>query len=196
MQDVQYCSVSDTGVKGILTGKPEKAEKIMPHTMAEQTISTLAFSKPRWRNLILFQSWPQFQSWVALVLLSSLVLQLLFIALGADEIPVAGIVVGALLGSLGAVISVIPANFNIAPPYNRLIFTLKVNLESIGYIPAESVGNVTVYRQNLSRIWRWEEGNVQIRVDKDQILVTGAQGVVRLLHRSMRKAGCVAKVGA
>lgn len=160
----------------------------MTDSPANPRVSTVTFPRPRWRCLIMFQSWSQFQSWAFFVVVSCVLIRLLFIVLEADEIPVGGLVIGAIFGSLWSVVSVIPASFTISPSSRITVSSLADQLQGLNYIPAETRGGATVYRQNLSRFLRWDEGNVEISVDPGLITVSGAQTIVRRLHRAMKAA--------
>lgn len=166
----------------------------MPDLPARQVVSTVTSACSSWRCLVLFQSWSQFQSWIFFVVLTCLTLRFASFALGADEIPVGGIVIGAVFGSMWSVVSVIPARFTVSPASRATVCALSDELQTLNYITAETRGSVTVYRQNLFRFLRWDEGNVQIRVDTDLITVTGAQVIVRRLHRKIDNADDSANV--
>lgn len=149
--------------------------------------TNLTYPRPRWRYFILFQSWPQFESWLVIILLSTIVLYLLAKTVDPNTIPIEGLAIGAGIGSLFSVFSVIPVQFTVIDcnqDHARLLFR---QVEYWGYIKHAESGDIVIFRQNLPRLLRWDEGNITLRTDVSTIKVTGPVCILKAIQRNLIK---------
>lgn len=148
-------------------------------------ISPLRFPHPVWRYLVLFQSWTQFQAWATLILVMVLILNGLIIVTESQLLPLEGVLIGAVLGSLFSVFMVLPTEFKLSCCSTKLFVTVENELEALGYIQFDSKADLVVYRQNLPKFLRWTEGNVSIERTETDATVKGAFIIVWRIRRSL-----------
>ena len=147
-------------------------------------VSPLEFPHPAWRYVLLFQSWMQVQSWAILILGAALVTTSVLKLVEAGTMP-PEVVVGVVFGSLFSVLMVLPAQFTLATEACHLLEALESELGKLGYVRlAEEAGNL-VYRQDLPRLLRWDEGNVAMTNSDLGAAVKGPVFIVWKLRRAL-----------
>lgn len=152
-------------------------------------LSGLKFRLPTWRYLLLFQSWSQFKSWAIVVLVSLVVISGLLSFAKGDGVPMEGILVGAVLGSLCSVLMVLPAEFEFKPGSGRRLALLQGNLEKSGYIESPHDGNSIVYRPNLPKWLRWDENKVFVQRESGSVIVKAPFPVAWKFRRALAQVG-------
>lgn len=150
-------------------------------------ISKIKFPHPAWRYLLLFQSWSQLQSWSALILGTIIIINGIIIFFGVKLLPLEGVLAGAIIGSLCSLFTVLPAEFELSQCSIKLLALVKSEIESLGYVQRESEKGLTVYQQNLPKIFRWQEGNVCVTQSGVNVNVRGAFIIVLKVQRSLLK---------
>jgi hypothetical protein len=151
----------------------------------QPAIPKLVFPLPAWRYALLFQSWSQFQSWALTGLLTALAITALLVLVKANVPPVGGLLAGSVLGSLISVVTVLPAEFEFKQGSASHLVTLQNYLEHYGYVRIDNGIDAIVYRQNLPKLLRWEEGQVRIERTGDRIVVKGPLMILRKLRRAL-----------
>jgi len=152
----------------------------------QPVVSSLRFPLPAWRYALLFQSWSQFQSWALIVLGTVLAINGLLALLQSHVVPVEGVLIGSVFGSLFSVIMVLPAEFEFKPGPSSALTTVQNYLEYFGYVRGEDGANAIVYRQKLPKFLRWEEGKVFIKQTDGSITVKGPLMILRKVQRSLQ----------
>lgn len=148
-------------------------------------VSKLVFPRPIWRYLLLFQSWAQMQSWGFYVTILLALMSSIFAFLKPRFLPVEGVLIGTVLGSLVSLIMVLPAEFVVRSRSSRVFSSLTRQLEGLGYVLQDSRMDAVVYRQKLPRYLRWDEGNVTIKLSGDRYVVKGAMSIVIKVRHSL-----------
>jgi hypothetical protein len=151
--------------------------------IGEQVVSPLSYPLPRWRYWILFQSWGQFQSWTLIVALAGVLLEGGIALLDGKAMPPFALLIGSAIGALGSVILAMRARFTVFSAGRSAMASVASHLENSAYVVQERSGDKIVYRQNVPRLLRWDEGNVSIGLDAGGITVEGPH----LFLRHMRK---------
>lgn len=153
----------------------------------KQLITGLEYPRPRWRYFILFQSWRQFESWLIIFLLSTIILYLIAKTIDPTTIPIEGLAIGTGIGSLFAVFSVIPAQFTVLNYSASHSKSLLSQIEYFGYIKHSESGGIVTFRQNLPRLLRWDEGNIALHTEIGTIKVTGPVCILKAIQRNLTK---------
>lgn len=157
----------------------------MPSTLDLPHVSSVTFPKPAWRYLLLFQSWSQLQSWGFFVIAAVVMVNGLLGLFDIGDLPVTAILVGAALGALGSVIAVLPTEFLVRWSSNHPFRSLTSELEGLGYVLQAAQADTVVYRQNLPRLLRWDEGNVVIERAGDRLIVKGPLVIVKKIRHAL-----------
>jgi hypothetical protein len=137
------------------------------------------------RYLLLFQSWAQLQKWFLLILPTIVIINEIVIYFGLKVLPLQGVLLGAVLGSLCSVAMVVPAEFVLSSCSVKLFDSVKSEIESLGYGQRESANGLTIYQQKLPKILRWEEGEVSVEEAGADVYVRGAFIIVLKVQRSV-----------
>jgi hypothetical protein len=153
----------------------------------EAKVSQLHYPKSRWQYFLLFQSWSQFESWVVLVVLATLLLSSLPFLFNLEYIPIQYILIGAALGSLFSVMMVFSAEFTVSPSNQETLKFISEQLASLSYIETSSIGNSVTYRQNLPRYLRWDEGGITVIFEFDSIKISGAAVILSIVRKRLLK---------
>lgn len=151
-------------------------------------ISAVRLSRPWWRCALLFQSWPQFQSWALLVAATAALLQSAVILAGGKLIPVEGMLLGMAIGSLAAVAMVLPARFTVAPATPGQLPQVVAEVEGLHYAAAEKRGAAVVYHQRLPRFLRWDEGNITVSSAAGHLIIEGPVSVLKKVRAKLIKS--------
>lgn len=122
-----------------------------------------------------------------IVLVTAVFIQGIMFLCGARLIPAEGILLGIAIGSLVSVLMVIPAQFTISPSSDESMRRLITQLKEMRYIETvqreiAQERTCVVYRQNLPRLLRWDEGDVTISLQPNLILICGAQAVLKRIR--------------
>ncbi len=145
----------------------------MPASTTLLDVSAISYPLPSRSYWMLFQSWGQLQSYLLIVVACSVAIHALAIVSGARVMPL-----GALLAVLGAgglisVLMVMKARFTVAPASEAAVRRVVTEVECARYIEVGARDNAIVYRQNLPRVLRWDEGNISVARDGDTLVLTG-----------------------
>lgn len=153
-------------------------------------ISDLSFPLKKWRYLIVFQSGSQVASWVVMIL-SCLVMISYFLVLDNNpKIPHDTVLLSAVFGSSFSLFSVLHVKFTAQDNGLGVLSEIECHLLKMNYVEDERYRGGVVYRQNLPRLLRWNEGNVRISTQDSILTVSGAYITVRHLRRRLMKS-CV-----
>lgn len=147
-------------------------------------ISKIYFPLARWRYLVLFQSGSQAISWIVTLLGSMVLVSYLF---SDSKAPLDGLLLGAAIGSSFSLMAVLPAKFTVQDDGLAVLGEIEICLLKINYIEEQRRGKKVIYRQNLPRLLRWDEGNVQIISEGNILVVMGAYMAVRKVRSSLLK---------
>lgn len=147
-----------------------------------RSISAIRFPQKIWQYLILFQSIAQLVSWVVVIGIAGVILQGIIWLHGCETTSISDMFPPIAVGSLAVVLMVVKAQFSFEKTDYR-IRILHEKLTYFGYVEmARSTGRVT-YRQNLWRIFRWDEGNITVEHSGNKIIVSGPHYLLRLLRK-------------
>ncbi|MBQ5941478.1 hypothetical protein [Massilia sp. AB1] len=150
-------------------------------------VSRLGFPLPLWRNLLLFQSYRQLQSWILIVVGTVWLVCFATRFFASHMLPIGVALMGVSCGALISVAMSIPAEFHVLRRPERLTGLLASRLQYLGYMELSSTGDVIVYRQRGPRCLRWDESNVRVREYPDKIVVRGAWFIVADLRRWIQR---------
>lgn len=133
-----------------------------------------------------FQSMAQFMSFAAFAMLGMAVLTGVEYLFDAQFFG-GGVVVGALIGAMMSVYSVLPCKFSTECRNTKyLCEELRDKLGVMGYQPCSGLNR---YESKLPRLLRWEENFVEINeADNGAIQVRGGALPVRVLWRYLNKS--------
>jgi hypothetical protein len=134
------------------------------------------------RYWLLFQSWSQLQSYLLIVLACTLGIHGLAIASGARVMPLGALLAGLAVGGLISVLMVMKARFTVSPASEAAVRRVVTEVECARYIEVGKRDNAIVYRQNLPRVLRWDEGNIHISRDGDTLVLTGPVANLRRIR--------------
>lgn len=135
--------------------------------------SPLSYPLPKWRYWIMFQSWGQVRSYLLIILVSALALHSLALLAGVRLLPIAVLLGAMAVGGLISVLMVMPARFTVAPSSEHAVARVIDELKFMRYIENGVQDNAVVYRQNLPRVLRWNEGNIRLARDGADLVVSG-----------------------
>lgn len=147
-------------------------------------ISKIYFPLKRWRYLVLFQSRSQAISWIVTLLFSMVLISYLF---SDPDVPLDGLIVGAVIGASFSLMAVLPAKFTIQDDGLAVLGKIEICLLKMNYIEEQRFSKKVIYRQNLPRLLRWNEGNVKIISEGNILIVIGAYIAVRKVRSSLLK---------
>lgn len=137
------------------------------------SVSAIAYPLPTWRYLVLFQSWAQLQSFLLIVLACTLAIHGLAVVSNARVMPIGALLTGLTSGGLISVLMVMRAQFSVSPASEDAVRRVVTEVECARYVENGVVGNAVMYRQNLPRLLRWQEGSISVARDGDQLVITG-----------------------
>lgn len=139
------------------------------------------------RRLLLFNSVPQFLSWVGCVAAVILFGGLLIWWHGGDRAHFGVPLIGALAGSLPAVWLARPSRFVVHGPGRAQAFqVLEERMLSGGFVHAGVEEGVHRYRRKQPRWLRWNEQDVHLSMERDVLLVDGPRVMLDLHRRALR----------
>ena len=137
------------------------------------TVSEISYPLPAWRYRALFQSWGQLQSYLLIVLGCTLAIHFLAVYSKARVMPIGYLLALLAAGGLISVLMVLPARFTVSPASEAAVRRVVTEVEVARYIENGVVGNAVMYRQNLPRVLRWDEGNISVARDGETLILTG-----------------------
>ncbi len=137
------------------------------------SVSAITYPLPTWRYLVLFQSWAQLRSFVLMVLVCTLAIHGMALATKARVMPVGLLMAGLALGGLISVLLAMRAQFTVTPATEDVVRRVVTEVECARYVENGVVGNAVMYRQNLPRLLRWQEGNMSIAREGDTLIIAG-----------------------
>ncbi|MFL6656829.1 MAG: hypothetical protein ACJ8GW_02055 [Massilia sp.] len=144
------------------------------------SVSAISYPLPRWRYWLLFQSWSQLQWYLLVVLVCTLAIHGLAIATHARVMPLGLLLTAMALGSLVSVVMMLKASFSVSPASEAAVRRVVTEVECARYVELGAQGNAIMYRQNLPRLLRRQEGSISVAREGDTLLVTGP--VVNLMR--------------
>lgn len=150
------------------------------------TVSSVLYPRPAWRYCLLFQSWKQFSSWLALLLVSALAMQSLALLAGAPLLSTAVLLAALAVGGLISVAMVLPVRVSVTPSSEQAVGRVIDELGFMRYVEVGARDNAVVYRQNLPRVLRWDEGNIRLLRDGDHLVIEGPAVNVRRVRLGLR----------
>jgi len=106
---------------------------------------------------------------------------------GDDNIPLEGVLLGAAIGASFSLMAVLPAKFMVRDDGLGMLDEIEVRLLRMNYVEEKRFNEIVVYRQNLPRLLRWEEGNIRISEEGDILVVSGGYVSLWKLRRSLLK---------
>lgn len=149
---------------------------------ASDRISAIIHPDPAWRYFILFQSWPQFISYAAIMAIVVAVASfLMWLAGDAHLIPEC--VGWGSFGGLWSVLAASKVQFSIRAPTTSEKATCEKMLDEWKYVKRSSTAHEKRFGQNLPRFLRWSDSDVTI-VERDGVVVcTGPQMLIRRMRK-------------
>lgn len=155
----------------------------MPASLhSKLTVSALAYPLPRKRYWLLFQSWAQLQSYLLIVLSCTLAIHALAVLSGARVMPVGALLAGLAIGGLASVLMVMKARFTVTPASEAAVRRVVTEVECARYVEVGKRDNAIVYRQNLPRLLRWNEGNIHVAREGDMLVLSGPVANLRRIR--------------
>ena len=145
-------------------------------------VSALDYPLPPKRYWMLFQSWTQLQSYLLIVLACTLAIHGLAVVSGARVMPIGALLAGLAAGGLISVLMVMKARFTVSPASEAAVRRVVTEVECARYIEVGAQGNAIVYRQNLPRLLRWDEGNISVAREGDVLVLTGPVANLRRIR--------------
>ena len=161
----------------------------MPESaIAPLCVSPISYPLPARRYWMLFQSRAQLQSWLLMVLACTLLIHGLAVASGARVMPPALLLAGfAAAGSI-SVLMAMKARFTVAPASEAAVRRVITEVECARYLEVGAKDDAIVYRQNLPRLLRWDESNINIARDGDTLVLTGPVAALRRIRARLAAA--------
>jgi hypothetical protein len=151
------------------------------------TVSAIDYPLPKWRYYLLFQSWSQLQSYVLIVVACAMAIHGLAVASHARVMPPGLLLAGLLAGGLISVLLVLRARFTVSPASEAAVRRVVTEVECARYVEVGAQGNAIVYRQNLPRVLRWNEGNITVAREGDQLVLTGPVAALKRVRAGLSK---------
>jgi hypothetical protein len=136
-------------------------------------VSALSYPLPSWRYWLLFQSWSQLQSYLLIVLGCTLAIHGLAVVSHARVMPLGYLLAGMGAGGLISVLMVMRAQFVVSPASEAAVRRVVTEVECARYVENGVQGNAILYRQNLPRLLRWQEGAISVARDGDRLVISG-----------------------
>jgi hypothetical protein len=157
----------------------------MPLPIKEYGVANLTFPRPAWRYFLLFQSWSQLQSWGIFVIATNVLINFLLSFLESRVLPVEGVLLGTGLGSLCSVVMVLPTGLVVGVFSSQRSNFMTAELEKLGYVLEDSQAGITIYRQKLPKVFRWNEGRVTIKRVDDCLTLEGPLMILKKIRHSL-----------
>ncbi len=149
------------------------------------SLSAIDYPLPKWRYFVLFQSWSQLQSYLIIVVTCALVIHGLALASHGRVMPPAALSAGLFAAGLISVVLVLKARFTVSPASEAAVRRVITEVECARYVEVGAQGNTIVYRQNLPRVLRWDEGNITVAREGDQLILTGPVAALKRVRKHL-----------
>lgn len=149
------------------------------------TVSEISYPLPGWRYQLLFQSWEQLQSYLVIVLACTLVIHALALFSDARVMPLPYLLGGLALGGLISVVMVMKAQFTVAPASEAAVRRVVTEVEVAGYIENGVNDNAVMFRQNLPRVLRWDEGAISVAREDGTLIVSGPMAKLKTIRKRL-----------
>jgi len=146
------------------------------------SVSAIAYPLAKWRYFLLFQSWSQLQSYLLIVLACTLAIHGLAVASHARVMPLGYLLAGMAAGGLISVLMVLRAEFTVSPASEAAVRRVVTEVECARYIENGVLGNAVMYRQNLPRVLRTQEGNISVARDGERLIISGPVANIRRIR--------------
>ncbi len=146
------------------------------------SVSELSYPLPARSYWMLFQSRAQLRSYLLIVLACACVIHGLAMLSRAQVMPVGVLLVGLTVAGLISVVMVMKAQFTVSPASEAAVRRVLTEVECARYVEVGARGDAIVYRQNLPRLLRWDEGNIDVRRDGDALVLTGPVSNLRRIR--------------
>lgn len=153
----------------------------------KNNISEISFPLKFWRYFILFQSANQMISWVIALIFSMVIIIYLSSLDPNSKAPLSALLWGGGIGSTFSLMAVFPVRFSVRDDGLHVLGEIEVRLLKINYVEESHMGDEIIYRQNLPRFLRWDEGNLKIKKEKNIFIVSGAYVGIRKLRKSLMR---------
>jgi hypothetical protein len=135
------------------------------------------------RRFLLFQSWPQFLSWLAAIaLVIGLGEAIVYLTGHRPSLPF-GAIAGGIGGALPSLWLTRQVSFRVRGPGRAAAWNEAERFLSSRYRSTAREGEAVLFRPKLPRWLRWDEQDVRMSMDRDGMLVTGPYSVVLELRR-------------
>lgn len=144
--------------------------------------SEISFPLRGWRYLFLFQSHWQLLSWLVWVLLACVCIFVIFSMLGMRDIPARELIIGTLIGAAISLLMVVYGEVTVCNADRFFLTRLTDYLSSIKYVEESRGDGYIIYRQDLPRILRWDEGNVCVDFNEGVVRIAGAYFALKLIR--------------
>ncbi len=151
------------------------------------SVSPLSYPLPSRRYWMLFQSWAQLRSYLLIVLACALVIHGLAVMSGPRVMPLGALLAGLAAAGLVSVLMVMQARFTVSPASEAAVRRVITEVECARYIEVGARDNAIVYRQNLPRVLRWDEGNIHVARDGDMLVLTGPVSNLRRIRARLAR---------
>ncbi len=152
-----------------------------------KSVMPIFFPLAKWRYFVLFQSRAQAVSWMVTLLMCMVVISYFFSLDRDSKAPLDVVLLGAAIGSSFSLMAVLPAQFTVHDNGLGMLGEMEVRLLKMNYVEEDRLKAVVVYRQNLPRLLRWDEGNIKIREEGACFTVSGGYVSLRKLRSSLLK---------
>ena len=148
-------------------------------------VSKISFPLKKWRYFILFQSVAQLKSWIVTLLCCLVLISYLSSLDPASNAPLEGLLLGAVIGSTFSLMAVFQAKFIVRDDGLAVLSEIEVRLLKMNYVEQDRFDKKIIYRQNLHRLLRWDEGNVEIKKDGNIFILSGSYIAIKKLRKSI-----------
>lgn len=149
------------------------------------SVSVIDYPLPKWRYFVLFQSWSQLQSYLLIVVVCALTIHGLAVASHGRVMSPGALLAGLFVGGLISVALVLKARLTVSPASEAAVRRVVTEIECARYVEVGALGNAIVYRQNLPRVLRWDEGNITVAREGDRLVLTGPVAALRRVRKHL-----------
>ncbi|HEX8785398.1 MAG TPA: hypothetical protein VF793_04360 [Telluria sp.] len=136
------------------------------------------------KRVLVFQSWPQFASWVAIVALMFGICETVVHLAGLRKPLGPGALFGGIGGALPSLWLARQASFRVRGSERAQAWSvIEGRLCARQYHPPVVEDGVHRFQIKLPRLLRWDEQDIRMSMDRDGMLVTGPYGALLGLRR-------------
>ena len=148
-------------------------------------VSEIDYPLPWWRYLMVIQSWAQLRSVLFTIGIPALILLNIDDSLFDGRAPALWILLGCVGGATPALLMFLPVRFQVSPASAASLGRLHREIVKLRYVELEGARSTIVYRQDVLRIFRWDEGNLSAQRTPETIIVSGPQFALKALRKSL-----------